>query len=411
MASTIARLADDLRAQASATLVVCTTPKSDAPAPRANDLSARYANLLAGAIGPAARPGKSPANLEAARAAATTFRSFVLVDLEIVNGELRVQADLYPVARNIWDRTRNPSPGPIAHAFASARIDAELRTYLAPVPLVALRAEKAALDESEIVALACGDLDGDGALELVTVSRRNLTIGRVRTGRFQIIRRSAWSDLSPISPTPWREPIAAVTFPGEAFIDVGLTDRAKTLRLDAELRFVSLLDGMPVAIPAGALCARNQPGLLFDKLVRCRPTDPPSQIKDPGFGFDAWASTRVVALDGAVRDVWAARDPSDSKLTLRDSHGRTTSVPRVGAQVALADLDQDGDPEVITTRDVIEEKDDAIVVRTWPAAGPVKDRVGVAINTGVSAVTTCPSDGPGLRAIVIASRSELWVLR
>jgi hypothetical protein len=400
-----------LRPAASSTLVVCQTPKSDTAAPRAAELATRYAALLAGALGPAARAGKSPSTVEAARAAAAGVASFAVVELEIVSGELRVQVDLYPVPRNIWDRTRNPTPGPIAHAFGSARIDAELRSYLAPVPLIALHAQKASLDESEIVALGCADLDGDGALELVTLSRRNLTVGRVREGKLQVLRRVPWTDLSPISPTPWREPIGSVSFPAEAFLDIGSTDRARALRLDPELKPLAVLDGMPLSLPAGAMCARTQPGALFDKLVRCRASDPPTQVKEPGFSFDAWATARVVASDGAVRDVWAARDASDAKLVVRDSAGHSLNVPRVGAQVAIADLDADGEPELITTRDVLDDKDDGIAVRTWLTSGTLRERAALAVPTGVSAVTTCPADGPGQRSIVLSTRSELWVLR
>jgi hypothetical protein len=391
--------------------VVCTTPKTDTPAPRSADLATRYAMLLAGALGPAARSGRSPSTLEAARAAATQHRSFIVVSLEVAAGELRVHADLYPVPRNIWDRTRNPSPGPVAHAFASARIDAEVRSFLAPVPLVALRAEKAALDEGEIVALGCHDLDADGALEVLTVSRRNVSIGRVRAGKLQLERRVGWAELSAISSTPWREPIATVTFPAESLIDVGVTDRARALRLDASLAPVAVLDGMPLALPAGAMCVRAQPGAWFDKLMPCRGSDPASQAPEPGFGFDVWAAARVVAADGSVRDVWAARDPSDDKLVLRDSTGRTASVPRVGAQVALADLDGDGELEVVTTRNVLEDRDDALVVRTWNAAGALRDRLTLPVPTGISALAACPPEGPGLRPLLLATRSELWVLR
>jgi hypothetical protein len=233
----------------------------------------------------------------------------------------------------------------------------------------------------------------------------------VRSGKLHALRRVAWSDLSPISPTPWREPIAAISFPAPSFIDVGLTDRARAVRLDPELRVVTALEGMPVALPAGAACVRTHPGVLFDKLVRCRGDDPINQVKDPGFSFDVWASARVVGQDGQVRDVWAARDASESKLVLRDSAGRTVNVARVGAQVALADVDADGDPEVITTRDVLDDKDDALAVRTWQASGALRDRVVLPVPSGISAITVCPADGPGLRSIVLATRSELWVLR
>ncbi len=85
--------------------------------------------------------------------------SLVHLTVEIVAGKLRATADVYPVPRNVWARIRNPEPGPVAHAFAEASIDAEVRTYLAPVPLVTATVERARNFEGDVVALACGDVD------------------------------------------------------------------------------------------------------------------------------------------------------------------------------------------------------------------------------------------------------------
>lgn len=411
LASTIASLAEALSPQVRAPLVFCGTLRADVPAPRAAELSARFASLLAGALGNGARAGRSPSTLDAARSAASGASSFVLVELEIGAGELRATADLRLVPRNIWDRARDPSPEPSAHAFASARLDAEVRSYLAPVPLVAWRAEKFALDESEIVALGCEDVDRDGSLEVLTVSRRNVTLGRVRQGKLQPLQRASWSDLSPIAPSPWREALGFVSFAPAGAVDIGVTDRARPLRLSPELRPLATLEGMPLPSSSEALCARMQPGTFFDRIVRCAPSDPFPALQPPAASFDVWASGRVVGTDGSSRDIFAAREPSDGRLQLRDSTGRSATLQRVGAQIAIADLDLDGEPEIVSARDVLDPREDALGVRTWSAAGPIRDRMAVPVPGGVSAVAICPPDGPGLRATLIATRSELWVLR
>ncbi len=408
--STIRTLVDAIRPQSDGAFVVPAVLRSDTPAPRGAELTVRYGSLLAGALGPSARAARSSATLDAARSQAASSRTLVYLELEIAAGELRVTADVFPIPHNIWDRTRNRTPGPIGHAFASARLDAEVRAFLAPIPLVALRVTKAGMDENDVVALACDDIDGDGALELLTVSRHNVSIARVRDNKLSVLRRVAWAQLSPISPTPWREPIATAVVSRGAFVDVGSTDRARGLRLDASLQVQATLDGLPVAQPSGDACSRPQIGVMSERLSRCTPSDPaPSAMPDSP--FDAWVAARIFARDGSARDVWAVRDPSESRVVLRDNAARSASIRGVGAQIAIADLDQDGDPELISSRDVLAERDDALVVRTWGTSGPPRDRVSVAVPSGISAVAVCPADGPLNRAVVLATRGELWVMR
>jgi len=409
--SAVGSLAQSLSPHVRAPLVFCGAVRSDVPSPRAAELSARFAALLAGALGNGARAGRSPVALDAARSASSTASAFVFVELELIGGELRANADVRLVPRNIWDRARDPAPEPSAHAFASARLDAEVRSYLAPIPLVAWRADKFALDESEIVALGCEDLDRDGALEVLTVSRRNVTLGRVRQGKLQPLQRAAWADLSPIAASPWREALGFLSFAPSGAVDIGVTDRARMLRLSPELRPIATLDGIPLPSSSEALCARMQPGTFFDKIVRCAPSDPAPTVQSPAASFDVWASGRIVGIDGSVRDIFAAREPPEGRLQLRDSAGKTATLQRVGAQIAIADLDLDGEPEIVSARDVLDPREDAVAVRSWTASGAFRDRVGVGVPSGVSAVAVCPPDGPGPRATLVATRSELWVLR
>src|SRR5262249_10519698 len=137
--------------------------------------------------------------------------ALVYLGVSIAGGELRVTADLYPVPGTVWSRLRDPSPGPRMHAFASAPIDAEVRTFLPPIPLVTATVERGKNFESDVLALACGDLDHDGALEIVSMSRRRVTTLRLQGGRVQVIASRNWPDLAGVAPAPLREPIGFAT--------------------------------------------------------------------------------------------------------------------------------------------------------------------------------------------------------
>ena len=158
-------------------LVVTAPLTSDVQAPRGEELAERVAQLVAGAATP--RAALRRRTRRARRSAQARVRGgeggtrLVFVQPAIANGVLRVTLDVYPAASNGWDRVRNPEPPPSAHAFAEAPIDAEVRAFLASIPLEHASVHRAKHDEGDVLAAACGDLDGDGGMELVArVARR-----------------------------------------------------------------------------------------------------------------------------------------------------------------------------------------------------------------------------------------------
>lgn len=382
--------------------------ESDAPAPRSAALVNRVVSLVAGALGPATRGARSPMSLEEARAEAATSSSLAYVQTRVSGGELRVTIDLYPIPRNIWDRSRTEAPGPVAHGFGGARIDAEVRSYLAPTPLIALNPRKVPLPAPEVLALACHDVDDDGALELVVLSRRTVTKGRIRQGKFLPLREANWNDLSSIAPSPWREPLGTVGV-AAGRVDLGLTDRALSVRLDGELGLVATYGGMPVPSAGGVACSPRRVGSLAAELGPCLPGDPSPPSQAP-FPFDAAAWDLTFDTHGRPRNVWAVRSPTDGSVALRDDRGGQHVLQNVGAQIALADIDLDGDPDLVASKNVLNARNDALVVRSWRAAGTLDKRLEVAAPDGITALAVCPPDGPGLRTMVVATSRELWVL-
>ncbi|HMJ51677.1 MAG TPA: hypothetical protein VK540_06355 [Polyangiaceae bacterium] len=412
-----ARLAADIGAETKSAIVCAASLRSDEPAPRGAELAGKVASLLAGKLG-SSMARVEPATLAAAQAAARRASWLVYVQAEVLHGQLRVTADVYRATRNVWERAREPVPAPTAHAYAAGRIDGEVRSYLAPLPLVGARIDRATVEDKEIVALACGDVDDDGALEIVTLSRRRIAIGRARAGRFVAMRSAFLRDFSGIAPTPLREPLGGVAIVpsrgGPPNLDVGISDRARGSRLDSELKLLGAINGVPFGTPYGDACMRFQGSTLATTVGKCADGDsanPPFDIDGP---LDAAAAAIFVGADGIVRTIDAARDPRTGEVSLR-ALGRTMTLPRAGAQMALADLDQNGAPEVITTLDVLPKPpgdvDDALVITTLEADGSLRERSRIPVPTGIRAVAACPPEGGGSASVVIATPGELWIVR
>jgi len=288
---------------------------------------------------------------------------------------------------------------------------------MTPVPLLTQRIDRVGIDDRDLIAVACGDT-GDGGLELVTLSRRRIAVGRARGGRFVVRKSSPLRDLSAIAPTPLREPVGGIAIVASqtarpAFIDVGITDRARGVRLDADLRVVVPISGVPIATPRGDACAIFQGITLNATVTRCSENDATSDASEMETPLDAGAAATYVTRDGVARAIFATRDPRTADLKVR-SDGKTATLAHAGAQVAVADLDQDGAPEIISTLDVLPQATnadgDAIVINTWQPDGSLIERSRTAVPSGVRAVAACPPEGGGAAAVVIATQGELWIV-
>lgn len=398
-------------------LVAVSPLVSDVPAPKADDLVVRVATQIAGRLG-VAQAHPQPATLAAARGVSGRAASLVYVQLEIAKGELRATADLYPVVSNGWERLRNPAPGPRAHAFAGAPLDAEVRTFLQPIVLEQAKLHKAKHDETDVLAIGCGDVDSDGGNEIILATRARVVMGKLRGGKLAVFRATPWTELASRAPVPMREPIATVVVPrghrGELL--VGTTDRG-AVAVDAALVTRRQLTGLPIPGADGEACAAASPdvGAFEGSGVACAPPpkgDPAPVLPLPAARFDAVASLDLVGKDGAITQVVAAREPT-GKVRLRrsDASGRSMEAPidGAGAQIALADLDLDGTPEIAFSGDYAET--DALAVWSWRAGSGLVQRLRYPTKEPVRAIAACPPEEKGLPALVAVVGGEVWLVR
>ena len=392
------------------TLVAVSAPTTDIPAPRGDELAVRVAALVASKLGGKAHP--QAASLAVARAAAGRAGSLVYVQLEIVKGALNATADLYPVVSNGWERLRNPAPGPKAHAFVASALDAEIRTYLQPIVLEQASVHKAKLEEPDVVAIGCGDVDADGGLEIALATRSRVVLGKLRGGKLTIVRAAPWSQLAPRVPVPLREAVGSIVLapqvhPGELF--VGTTDRGG-VAVDALLALRRPLTGIPIPGADGDACMAAEPAAnAFSSGIACMPPpkgDPATVV--PPARFDAIAALSLVGKDGVVTDVTALREPSGRVRLRRSDVAKELPLDGAGAQLALADLDLDGTAEIAVSGDLPEG--DALTVYSWRASGLVQ-RLKVPTKEPVRALAACPPEERGLPALVAIVGSEVWLVR
>jgi hypothetical protein len=336
--------------------------------------------------------------------------ALVYVQTEISRGDLRATVDIYPSVSNAWDRIRDPLPVPIDHAFASAKIDAEVRSFLAPLLLEQASVRRARLDEPGVLAAACGDIDGDGGDEIVLVSRERVALGRVRGAKFVVERTAAWSDLTPRASVPVRDPLAGAAF-GAGVVAVGLTERG-SFSLTKDFTGRVRLPGVPTGGGDGIVCLMVEAsagafdGAPFDCAV-ARDIKPKMAVPAPR--FDAFAAGAIADARGSTTLVIAVREPS-GKVKLKIGDAPPNAVDGTfGAQLVVCDLDQDGEPEIASSGDGPE---DAVDIWSWQShAASLRPRLHLPAAAGVRALAWCPPEERGLPVLVAVVGNELWMVR
>jgi hypothetical protein len=386
-------------------LVVSAPPTASGSIRPEPSLGVRLAKLVAGRVSSDTRAHERVEELAAARSLARGGSALVYVALKLDGDRLTATADVYPSARSLWQRVRQPRPEAFAHAFAERPLDAEVRSFLPPIPIVVGRVTKATGTDADAVALACGDVDADGSHELAVLGRRRVVLGRVRAARFEGFRERLLSELSPVAGAPLREPIASAWIPEPGVLELGITDRESALRLDGKLDKREKLDGR-VPWPGGG-CLAAQGRALAPLFRPCRAGDEKRAALSRD-ALDAVAGSVVIAKTGAARVVRAFRPAGSATAHVVDG-AVTHSLEGAGAQLSLGDLDGDGTPELVTSRDTRDPKADELVVSSVEAAR-LTERLRLPVPSGVHAIAVCPGRADRMAPVALLAGDGLWVI-
>src|SRR5262249_53911664 len=138
---------------------------------------------------------------------------------------------------------------------------------------------------------------------------------------------------------------------------------ARSVRLDGALHLAASFEGLAVPDGDASACARVSNLALTGALAPCVPGDPTPLRSNLGGKVDAHASARPIARPCPPSAIWAVR--ARGALERRDDAGHKAGLAGVGAELAIGDLDQDGEPELIASLDTLNPLDDAVVARSW----------------------------------------------
>ena len=387
-------------------IVVAAPLTSDEPGDK-EDLPVHLATLIAAKLGTGVTAHPRAATLAGARITVGPAKTLIFVRTSVTMGAVHVAADLYSEPANVWDRVRSPAPALVRQAAATATIDAQTRVRLTPLDLNRAQLQRFRLDEEDVLAAGCGDVDGDGREELLLVSRHRVSLGHLEDGAFSAQKTVAWSELAPRAPVPLREPLCGAVATAGAIL-VGSTDYGG-VALSMDLSKQDQLAGIPVwgGRPNSCLVAQPSAGAFDGAPVDCAPSrDPKPTMAVPAPRFDAFAAADMVSANGDVRRLVAVREPS-GRLKVRWGDESSGVQGLFGAALAVGDLDQDGSPEVVTTT----AAGDAIDVFTFAAAGAPETRIHLSTPEPVRAFTLCPPSEHGAPALAAVVGREVWLVR
>ena len=376
---------------------------SDPPVSRSAELSTRLAALVAKQIG--ARPLPGALSLSEARGQGADVKLLVVVSTTLGQGRVRAAAAVFPAALGFWDRLRTSQP-PLAEASAVRRMDGELASFLPKVALAPSPAERVA-GGVDALALACGAVSGSGATGLVSEGRRKVVLGRVENGHLAVRAEADWATLSPIAPSPLREPIGSVTIQAGHSVDIGLTDRASGVELSPDLAVLGKLDA---PMPWESVGCLSRTGVALGVPKPCRRDEVPGMKLD-ATEIDVFASGVSVDAAGKSERTVAFRNARTREVTVRDGAGRTAQLGAWGGALAVGDVDLDGEPEILTSLPTEDPASDALVVSTWGHDGTVRERTRVSVKDGVRSLAVCPPEDFRMTPIAVGTGTGLWILR
>ena len=160
----------------------------------------------------------------------------------------------------------------------------------------------------------------------------------------------------------------------------------------------------------GGGCTRRS-GLGYDGQTRACPGSALSAPVDFETAVDAFASRTLASASGQLHTLKVARAVGADNARALDSLHPEVAIPGVGAQLALGDLDEDGLPEIVSSSPTLDRRADQLVVRTLTESGQLRERLRLAVPSGIDALAICPGDGRAMAPLVAATGDGIWVIR
>ena len=385
---------------------------SDEPLHRGDELFARVVSVVGGAFLLNARVQREPTSLAQARVLAG--RSGGLSISGCVDRKRKAARGRGRVSRRLerMGAIEAAAAGAeLAHEFVEVPTDAELRGFLPPILLERASVHKLRAEE-DVRAIACGDVDGDGALDIVLATDKRLTLGHARGHRFvaDMSVQIAISRNARATPVPRA---ARVARNHEcATKNLGRIHRRGRVRARRVARADEIIEKMAVSFDGARRfgCATLDPdlGSLIGALSACddAPEKSTREIASPAAHYDGYAWAAIVSRSGAFEENVTAVTRARRKIAphqgrridARRRRRRRDRARRFGSR-------RHGGSRELTRRDRRCDHDPKLGRRG------LRPRFRVAAPGGVRALAICPPedrDAPFVAAVV---GSEVWLVR
>jgi len=353
----------------------------------------------------------------------------LLLDLEatLVEGQLHLQGDLIGTDRVLWRDLQQPDRGSVSHLHASVRADAEVRAFQGSLTSSAVRFShhSVTFGRVEALALAAGDVDGDGRTDLVMLQPRAVEVLRHKPGGFTSGLR-----------LPLPGPLAAVR-PRRALGTLVLADRDRDGRAEILARSSELERGAELSTDGKVLVSQKElagypllldgagkgaplllggvlPGqdLLAASALALQPAaTAPEWHKQLPASFYALRGVSIAGRKGPRRYLGLVDAGGQLQLFAAETAAPLLQGPRVGAALDLVDLDDNGRLEVVTTGADGPEADDQLAVYrlVYAASGGAQLRLlwrSASLGGQVTDLTHGDFDGDGKQELVAAIRQK-----
>lgn len=430
--STLQAMAEDLSSQVGRLIADMPRPRQDLVAVSVaagspgrgvagGDLPRLLLDALLGSIGRreplrSVRAGGGPGWLDEAgarsTAAAQGYELLIWLVVSIEANHVVVEGVVFDTERDLWrDAAGGEARRVVGRIFARARVDAELRRHLEPLPAGPLSVTPVPLGEGGVLALAVADLDGDDLNEVVLVSERAVEVRRLRAGQAEVMARLSLAGLPPAA-TRSRDPVGTMAV-GPPDATGGRPVALRTSDLDQGL--VVGFDGVEIGLRSGIAdfpirwaegapqCTTVAPGRSTFQTAAApcgslgeTPTVPPfhalvrERLPQPG-GPPAATAEGTVLADGSVALQW---------------NGRVVArLGPFGTALAISDLDDDGVAEVLLSSDRDPGAGDELTVLRLGAAGVAAREPLGGVPGSVWVAAAGDADNDGLRELLAVAEA------